>query len=111
MTLRSPTWEQKFLRFALLERREKQKAVADELQRLVQPDNLSSMFDVSCSDTIPRPPPPLFQAALCYKVARVFNKGYSTYRVNIKIMQRRCWFSHVSAPCVVSRYPKASCRN
>lgn len=52
MTLRSPTWEQKFLRFALLERREKQKAVVDELQRLVQPANLSSMFDEFVENTL-----------------------------------------------------------
>lgn len=45
MTLRSLQWEQKFLQLALLEREEKARAVADELARLVQPQNLSAMFD------------------------------------------------------------------
>lgn len=43
--LRSPAWEQKFLRLALLERQEKVKAVSDELRFLAQPRTLSAMFD------------------------------------------------------------------
>lgn len=45
MTLHNPMWEQKFLQLALLERQEKAQAVADELARLVRPENLSAMFD------------------------------------------------------------------
>lgn len=45
MTLRSPEWEQRFLQLALLEREEKSRAVAEELTRLIQPQNLSTMFD------------------------------------------------------------------
>lgn len=45
MTLHNPRWGQKFLQLALLERREKAAAVAEELRRLIQPENLSALFD------------------------------------------------------------------
>jgi hypothetical protein len=45
MTLRSPQWEQRFMRLALLERGEKAKAVADELERIIQPQSLAALFD------------------------------------------------------------------
>jgi|GEM_PF-6228672 hypothetical protein len=45
MTLRSPQWEQRFLRLALLERDEKAKAVADELSEIIQPRNLTALLD------------------------------------------------------------------
>ena len=45
MTLRSLAWEQKFLKLALLERQEKTEAIPNELAELVQPENLSSLFD------------------------------------------------------------------
>jgi len=45
MTLRSSQWERRFLQLALLERGEKAKAVATELERITQPHNLKALFD------------------------------------------------------------------
>lgn len=45
MTLYNPEWEERFLKLALLERKEKAVAVTEELQRLIQPGILAAMLD------------------------------------------------------------------
>jgi hypothetical protein len=45
MTLYNPEWEMRFLKLALLERKEKALAIAEELREIMKPVNLSAMFD------------------------------------------------------------------
>lgn len=52
MTLRSPQWEKKFLQLALLEREEKARAVAAELDKIIQPRNLDLMLEEFVESTL-----------------------------------------------------------
>lgn len=45
MTLYNPEWEMRFLKLALLERKEKSLAIAEELREIMKPANLAAMFD------------------------------------------------------------------